>query len=195
VIERNSRLPINRTLDKLLSLLEKWDVGEKNCVLVDEFAYVLQGYDVRGPEVKSGHLDLYVNPKVLPWKDKGERSIIPPKDSSYMDDWADFMQETKHGLDMLRAEPEILQIPTVNYKLPSGKTIRLMRAFEMTKAFVKQTIMHYSLEDVGEDKIREWIDKLELIKEAARKKENTRLVEYCQVQLIKAKDKWKEILV
>ena len=192
--DEKHRLPVNTALEELVSLLSKWGLGPEDYMLVDEFAYVLQKYDVKATEVESGHLDVYVNPQKLPWKDKKERSIIPPLKGGYMDKWTDFMQETGYSLDMLKAKPKILQIPTVEHRLPNGKSIRLMRVFEMTKAFVQQTLMHYSLEEVGEDKIREWIDKLGIIKEAAEKKKDNKLSELCTRKLIESKKKWRDVL-
>lgn len=195
MIGEKQRIHINTALEKLIPLLEKgWGLNSKDYVLVDEFSYVLQGYDVKATEIESGHLDLYVNPLKLPWEDRTERSIVPPTKGGYMDEWSNFMQETGYSLDMLRAKPEILQIPTIDYKLPNGTQIRLMRVFEMTEAFVEQTLMHYSIEDVGEDKIKEWLNKLEIIKEAAEKKKDTKLSKFCELKLVKSRNKWKDFL-
>jgi len=190
------RLPIEAALVKLHSLLTTtWKIPQNQYVLVDELAYNLQGYKIKGPEMKGGHIDVYVNPVTIPWPDKGERSIIPPKDSQQMKDWTNFMTSTGYGLDMLRAKPEFLIIPTVNYKLQGDLAINLMRAFEMTKLFVEQTIMYYSLDDVGPDKMREWINKLGLIKEAALKMDDKALAEFCDEKISASKEKWSGILV
>jgi hypothetical protein len=188
------RIPLEDALDKLVGLFADWNLNKEDYVLVDEFAYLLQGYEVRGTEVESGHLDVYVNPKKLPWKDKKERSIIPPKDSSEIVSWASYMEKTGYGLDMLRAKGNILQTPTLDYVLPSGKSIRLMKAYEMTEAFVEQTLMYYSLKDVGEEKIREWITKLKLIQKAAEKKNDSKTVKFCKDKLIECQEKWRDVL-
>jgi hypothetical protein len=190
----SGRLPLLKTLEELWSLFNKWGLSIKDYVLVDEFAYVLQDYDVKATEVETGHIDVYVNSSILPWKDKGERSIIPPKDSIYMDNWITFMQETGYSLDMLRAIPEILRIPTVDLTLPNGKKIRLMRAFEMTEAFIQQTLMYYSLEDVDKEKIIEWMNKLEIIKSVAEKKNDEKLAEFCDTKLAEVRIKWQEAI-
>jgi len=189
------RLSIEVTLAKLHSLLtDTWKIPENEYVLVDELAYNLQGYEVKGPEMKSGHIDVYVNPLAIPWPDKGERSIIPPKDSLQMEDWANFMKSSGYGLDMLRAKPEFLALPTVGYKLQGGLVVNFMRAFEMTNLFVEQTILHYSLEDVGPDKMKEWINKLSLIKKAALKRGDNKLAEVCDEKITAGKQKWSGIL-
>jgi len=53
--------------------------------------------------------------------------------------------------------------------------------------------MHYSLEDVGEDKVKEWMDKLKLIGKVAFEKDNSKLYEDCQLMLKRAKEKWQNI--
>jgi len=111
-----------------------------------------------------------------------------------MDDWINFMQKTGYSLDMLRAGPQILAIPSVVYPLPSGGYIRLMRAYEMTEAFIKFTLMHYSLSDVGKEKIKEWLAKLELIQKAAEKKKDKKTARLCQDKLVECQKRWQEVL-
>lgn len=189
------RLSVDVTLDQLHKLFtSKWKIMETAYVLVDELAYVLQGYHVQGPEMKNGHIDVYVDPTFVPWPDKRERSIIPPKDSKYMEEWIDFMRKTGYGLDILRANPEFLELPVVQYTLLDGGNIHLMRAYEMTILFVEQTIMHYSLDDVGVDKIKEWLNKLVLIKDAAVKKGDQKLITLCVNKIEESQKKWKKLL-
>jgi hypothetical protein len=188
------RVSLVEALQEIYNLFNKWGLSTKDYVLVDEFAYFLQGYDVKATEVESGHLDVYVNPAPLPWKAKEERNIIPPKDSTCMDDWIGFMQKTGYSLDMLRAKPEILKIPSVNHVLPNGDSIQVMRVYEMTEAFVQQTIMHYSLVDVGKEKILEWMNKLEMIGEVAGKRQDSKLAKLCKDKLAESRCKWKNIL-
>jgi len=187
-------ISINIALEKLYSLFSGWGLRSEDFVLVDEFAYLLQGYEVVATEVANKHLDVYVNPQQLSWKDKGERSIIPPRDSREMDDWIDFMQETGYSLDILRAKGGILQIPSVDYPLPSGSSIRLMKVYEMTETFVEQTLMHYSLSDVGEEKIKEWLAKLNLIQKAAKKKNDEKTAKLCGDKLVLCQERWRAVL-
>lgn len=191
---QEKRMSLTEALVNLVSLLESWQISNKEYVLVDEFSYLLQGYDVSGREIQSGHLDMYVDPKKLPWTDKKERSIIPPKEGGFMDQWTDFMQKTGYSLDLLRADEDVFKVPMIKYELPNGKSIQLMRVFEMTQAFIERTLMHYSLKEVDEEKIKEWIQKLELIKNAAERKKDKRLMKLCDEKLKKVKLKWKNIL-
>lgn len=188
------RISLTEALQEIYNLFNRWGLSTKDYVLVDEFAYLLQEYDVKATEVESGHLDVYVNPVPLPWKVKEERSVIPPKDSIYMDDWLTFMQKTGYSLDMLRAKPEILKIPSVSYAVLNGNSIQIMRAYEMTEAFVQQTLMHYSLEEVGKEKILEWMDKLEMIRKVAEKKKDSRLARLCKDRLAESRGKWESLL-
>ena len=190
----SERVSLVEALEEIYNLFNKWGLSTKDYILVDEFAYVLQGYDVKGTEVESGHLDVYVNPEPLPWEVKKERSVIPPRDSIYMNDWINFMQRTGYSLDMLRAKPEIFKVPSVNHTLPNGNFIQMMRAYEMTEAFVQQTVMHYSLEEVGKEKIVEWVDKLEIIRKAAEKKKDSKLAKLCEDRLVESRKRWEGTL-
>lgn len=191
----HERASLDVALTKLYSLLlETWGIPPMDYVLVDEFAYLLQGYKVQGTEIESGHIDAYVNPESIPWPDSGERSLIPPRNSDYMKQWASFMEDTGYGLDLLRARPDVLTVPTVDYPLPNGKCIRLMRAYEMTEQFAIRTLMHYSLSDVGTDKVREWHNKLQLIQGAALENSDDRLIELCTRLLVQSSERWAGVL-
>lgn len=156
-------MQIKKVLVKLNTLLQSWDLKTRDYVLVDEFAYFLQGYNLNGPEIKGKHLDLYVNPNSLPWQSKKERSIIPPIGSKYMRDYEKFMQSTGYSLDLLVANNEILKAKQIVYRLSDRTSFPIMEARSMTTQFVKRTLLHYSLEDVDKEKILEWLNKLEKI--------------------------------
>lgn len=191
MIINKKRVGIDKALQELGALMSDWGLNNDQYVLVDEFAYVLQGYEAIGTEVKTGHLDVYVNPNLLPWKDKNKRSIIPSKESKHMKDWIKFMDKTGYALDILKASRETFDIPTVEYEFAKNRKIKLMRAYEMTNAFVEQTLLHYSLEDVGEEKISEWLEKLGLIEKAAVKKKYYRIAKLCRVKHKEALTRWK----
>ncbi len=188
------RVSIESALNKLHTLFHGWGLATNDYVLVDEFAFVLQGYDVYGTEIEEGHLDVLVNPLSLPWKHSKERSAIPPKFSKWLDEYSSYMSETKYGLDILARKPDFLKLPTEAYSLPSGNIIRLMKPYEMTGLWIDQTLMRYSLEDVGIDKIRQWFNKLGLIKEAAIKKDDKKLEELCYGKITELKERWKEVI-
>lgn len=144
--------------------------------------------------MKTRHLDTYVDGNKLPWTPKAERSTIPPVNSQYMNQYSKFMQKTGFGLDILVAVPEVLEEKSVNYQLPDRRKVRLMEARAMTRQFFKQTLMHYSLEDVGPEKIKEWIDKLALIGKVAFSKNDKQLARECQEMLAEARKKWVSVL-
>lgn len=196
-VERN-KIPEKPEIEEALINLEKmyqgWGLKSKDWVIVDEMAYVLQGYPVIGEEMKTRHLDTYVDGNKLPWTPKAERSTIPPINSQYMNQYSEFMQRTGFGLDMLVAVPGVLEEKSVNYQLPYRRKVRLMEARAMTRQFFKQTLMRYSIKDVGPEKIKEWVDKLGLIRKAAFHREDTQLADDCQKMLAKARKKWISVL-
>lgn len=190
------KIEIEQALVDLQEMFNKWGLTSDDYVLVDEIAYVLQGYEVIGEEMKTRHLDTYININKLPWQTSKERSIIPPADSNFFEDYCGFMKITGFGLDMLAttSDDSILQQPMINYELPSNKTIQLMEVSAMTRQFWQKTLMHYSLEDVGNDKVKEWLAKLELIGGVALKKGETQLATDCQEMLGEARERWKKVL-
>ena len=188
------RVPIGSALDKLYILFQGWALTSNDYVLVDEFAFVLQGYEVYGKEIEDGHLDVLVNSSSLPWEHSKERSVIPPKSSRWLDEYSSYMTETKYGLDMLASKPDFLKLPTEIYYLPSGNSIRLMKPYEMTELWINQTLMRDSLKDVDIDKIKEWFNKLNLIKEAALKKDDKELEELSSKKIMEVKERWKGII-
>ena len=190
------KIEIEQALVDLQEMFNKWGLTSDDYVLVDEIAYVLQGYEVIGEEMKTRHLDTYININKLPWQTSKERSIIPPADSNFFEDYCMFMETTGFGLDMLAtaSDDSIFQQPMINYELPNNKTIRLMEASAMTRQFWQKTLMHYSLEDVGSDKVKEWLAKLELIGGVALKKGETQLTTDCQEMLGEARERWKKVL-
>ena len=197
---RGKSIPKRGEIEEALVCLEElfscWKLTTSGWVVVDEIAYVLQDYEVVAREMKTRHLDVYVDTTKLPWEPSKERSIIPPADSKYFDDYSDFMEKTGFGLDMLATTPKdtIFQQPVVNYPLPNGKTVRLMEAVAMTKQFWQKTLMHYSLRDVGIDKVKEWLAKLELIQEVAQNKGRKKMARDCQRMLTQARKRWDEDL-
>lgn len=188
---------IEQALVSLEDMYAKWRLGPSDWVVVDEIAYVLQEYEVVAEEMKTRHLDIYVDITKLPWEPSKERSIIPPTKSTFFDDYCQFMEETGFGLDMLATTPDdaILQQPMVEYKLPNGKKVQLMEAAAMTRQFWEKTLMHYSLKDVGVDKVKEWLAKLDLIKRLAFEKGKAELAEECQKMLAEAQKRWSRVLL
>lgn len=187
---------VEQALIKLEELFSSWGLKTADWVVVDEIAYVLQQYKVVAEEMKKRHLDAYVDVSKLPWEPSGERSVVPPVKSEYFGDYCAFMKVAGFGLDMLAttSNDTVLQQPMVGYKLPNGKRIQLMEAAAMTRQFWQKTLMHYSLEDVGIDKVKEWLAKLELIQKVALKKGKGQLAAECQEMLAEARKRWADVL-
>jgi len=190
------RTEIEQTLVKLEEMFSDWGLNSKDWVVVDEMAYVLQGYEVMAEEMKTRHLDAYVDVTKLPWEPSKERSVIPPVSSKFFENFCEFMETTGFGLDMLATTPEdtILNQPMVNYELPNGKKIQLMEVGAMTEQFWQKTLMHYSLEEVGPEKVKEWFEKLKLIRQVALRKRDTQMAEDCQKMLNKAQKRWAKVV-
>lgn len=190
--EDAEREKLEFSLGILKRMYEGWGLGLRDWVVVDEFAYVLQGYEVLGEEVRSCHLDTYVNVAKLVWTASGERSVVPPRGSVYLEGYCNFMTRTGYGLDILATSlnDSILCQPMVDYLLSDGGAVQLMEVKVMTEQFWQKTLMHYQKSDVGPEKVREWIAKLGLIERAALRKEDEQLAERCRDMLARAREKW-----
>ncbi|MBU1133253.1 hypothetical protein KKG08_03205 [Patescibacteria group bacterium] len=187
-------MDINKALLKLHSLLEGWGLDEKDYVLVDEFAYFLQDYNLEGPEIKLKHLDLYVVGEKLPWDIKDERSTIPPNNTPYMRNYEYFMRGTGYSLDLLVANPTIMGSKKVMYKLTDEISFPLMETEAMTQQFVDHTLLHYSLEDVGEHKIKEWFSKLTKLNQLAKDRNDKKLIKLSEELILKVQTHWGKLL-
>ena len=185
---------IETALIKVSKIFRRWGPTNQDWVVVDEIAYFLQGYEVMGKEMQTRHLDIYVDTEKLPWHPSVERSIIPPPNSRFFEKYTEFMKDSGFGLDMLKKAPGIFEQPVVLYKLKNGNEVQLMEVGAMTRQFWEKTLMHYSLEDVGEEKVREWLDKLKLIRTAAIKRENRILADDCSRMIVEAQKRWSHIL-
>lgn len=60
--------------------------------------------------------------------------------------------------------------------------------------FAERTILRYSREFAGEDKIREWFDKLHCIEEAAEKVGRKDLARACEKYIKQSEEKWRPLL-
>lgn len=61
---------INQALIRIEEMFASWGLDSNSWVVVDEMAYVLQGYGVVAEEMKRRHLDVYVDVTKLLWKPK-----------------------------------------------------------------------------------------------------------------------------
>jgi uncharacterized protein YajQ (UPF0234 family) len=69
-----------------------------------------------------------------------------------------------------------------------------MEVHEMTEQFIKHTLLHYSLEDVGEHKVVEWYEKLSKLKGLASEEEDKKLVKLIENKDPEVRAKWQGIL-
>lgn len=116
----------------------KWGLAPNNWIIVDEIAYVLQGYEVIAEKMKTRHLDSCVDVAKLSWEPSKERSVIPPAESTHFDHYCQLMEETGFRLDMLVTTPDdtILQQPMVEYELPNGRRVQLIETVNNDKAIL-----------------------------------------------------------
>ncbi len=174
---------LESVLEKLEKMFNSWNLTINDWVLVDEFAYNLQGYDVIGEEVKTKHIDVLVNKNKWPFKTKESMRTMFWKDEKSYNQYKEFMRETGYKLDILFCDVDDEQEVKTNFilhTLPNSRKIRIKKALEMTSGMYKYTLGRYSEKDVGEKKIKEWKEKYKIILRAAMEKNNTELVKVCK---------------
>jgi hypothetical protein len=142
-----------RALESLDSMLRRWNV---EYVLVDAYALRLQGYDVK----KGGHINTLVDSSTIPWPVENPHEAFPPRGSVYFEEYRRFV-EAESPLHMIPYSPDQLdELPTIRYYLPNRNPIRVGKPSESTSLFAAE-IKQYSIQDIGGEKIRDWLDKIE----------------------------------
>jgi len=171
---------IKDVLEKVYKLYVGWGLIRDNWVLVDEYAFLLQGYDVKANEVRTRHIDTLIEKESWPWHVYNGFRGIPPIDSKAWREYEEFRKETGHELDFLIGDEEMVRRPRTIYKLPNGKEIWVMKPLEMVKLLYQYALKRLSKIDVGKEKLNEWWEKVKIIKIAAIKKGDEILAEYCR---------------
>ncbi len=181
------RTEIDGALEHLVSLYEGWGLNpQTDWVLMDEFAMLLQGYNVKGLELATRHLDTFVNTAKLPWTPRDavrSRMTIPPRESPQLQQYSQFMTTTRFGLKIHQAGEEVSEFPCDSHILPSGKAIRLWKPLPFLESFYPDTLLRFTAAEVGPTKIQEWEAKLQLIKEAAVEASDQALAELAEAYI------------
>lgn len=179
-------MQIKKTLEKLNNLFQKWGLEKDDWSLVGEWALRLRGYDI---QPRKGHIDIQVNRRKLPWKVRpGEDSTIPPKNSREFQVFKEFVRQTRFGphLIPLPLDPcgmGVIVKDSTFYSLPDKNKIRIekpkaqiIQRVKILKSYVKQGVW-------DEKKIKRWLDYFQLVKKAAEKKKDEKLIRACQLAL------------
>lgn len=153
--------------------LNSWGLGFNDIRLVDEAAFGYTGIPIYGPELArteqgwNPHIDfgvredLYTGPKSE--KEKHPLKIlIPPGVYSKI--------SAEYGLDiqdLIKGRLEFFALPTVSVDL-DGIKVLVPEPAPHIKEFAAETLLNYSLEQVGERKLREWFEKVKAVRDVGQ---------------------------
>lgn len=193
---------IKEKVELALDQLSKWGLGWKDCIFVGEVAFNLAGIPVVASHIEeflAGDalpIEVYVDPakykgpRVAPELVQHPYKIKIPVDDAYK-------ISKRHRFNMehlLIADEKALKAPTLTVDLGEGKSCRVMEPLANLRFFAERTILRYSVKFAGEDKIKEWFEKLQRIKEVAVKVENSELAGECEKYIIQSREKWGSLL-
>lgn len=186
----------------LVDIFRGWGLGEEDYLLICELAFNLTGVPVVASHIReflSGGplpVEVYVDaekyqgPKV-PEEIVGHpyKITLPAKEA--------FKFAKAHNLSIehfIILDEKARSASAQVVDLGEGKRIRAMRPLPNLAFFAERTILRYSKDFAGEEKIREWFDKLLQIKKAAESAGHLDLVEACDRYIDQSRKKWGSIL-
>jgi len=167
-----------KQLEKLEELLSSWGVG---WVLADAYGLRLQGYNVK----KRKHINALVDNSKLDWIAKATHEAFPPRGSTYLDDYFNFIEKAA-PLHLIPYTPSQLKGIFFTYELPNKKKIKVGKPAESVKVFGEE-IKQHDIEELGEDKIKEWLEKIEYWKEIAKEQKDKEFEERCEETILGVK--------
>lgn len=200
--KNETQVAFKKKIGIVLDQLGKWGVGWKDCIFVGEVAFNLSGIPVVASHIReflNGNpllIEVYVDPvkykgpRVAPELVQHPYKIKIPVDDTYK-------LSKRYGINMehlLIADEKALRVPTLTVDLGEGKFCQVMEPLVSLRFFAERTILRYSLKFAGEDKIKEWFEKLQRIKEAADKVGNSELATECEKYITQSREKWGSLL-
>lgn len=151
--------------------LYSWGLGQKDILLVDEAGFGYTGIPIYGPELRAAtdwgkaHIDIAVRESLYTGpRGKVEHPLkitLPP---TVIQDIS-----TEYGIgvwDLIKGR-NFFELPTQTVRLGDTEVL-VPEPVSHVRAFAHDTILYYSLEQVGQDKILEWFDKLNMIRNISR---------------------------
>ncbi len=167
-----------KQLEELERLLSDWGV---DWVLVGAYGLRVQGYNVK----KRRHINVLVNNSGLAWIAKAKHEAFPPRGSRYFDDYFDFIEKAA-PLHLIPYSPNQLKGIFFTFKLPNRRRIKVGKPAESVKVFGEE-IRQYHIGELGEDKIKEWLEKIKHWKEIAKEQKDKEFEESCEKTILGVK--------
>lgn len=162
-------MKLEKVLIQLRELFNEWGFGFKDWILAAQYAYILQGYDIK---MRKGHFNILVDKTKLPWESGEALETHPPENTEISKRYHKFVKDTGFEFDISPVPSKDFKRKvkeTVIYDLPGRDKILLQTPWgaieELDKIFSLCTP-----EGWGEEKGARLFPFLEDQKEAALKK-------------------------
>lgn len=167
-----------------------------NFRIVDEFAFVLAGIPIWGPELSgrggtNPYIDIAVREQLYTGPQPESHPVFFP-----LPGLISFLISRAYGITvekLIRGGEELFELPTIQVVL--GQTqVLIPEPASHVKYFAKDTILNpkYTPETVGDKKLEEWFMKLDLILQAARTVDNLPLIEASSEMIRLAGERWSD---
>jgi len=173
--------------------LYNWGLGKKDIILVDEAGFGYTGIPIFGPELKAAvkpgkaHIDIAIKDELFTGpRSKVEHPIkinLPYKVAKDISDeygiavW-DFIQ----GRNFFDLPTEVVRLGNIEVLVPEP--------FSHTRTFAQDTILYYTVEQMGEDKMHEWFKKLQMIRDVSRSVSRPDVQKVAEEMIKLSKKRW-----
>jgi hypothetical protein len=177
----------------------EWELNKEDVRLVDEVGFGLTGIPVYGPEIiqEIPHIDIavienaYKGPKSNV-QDHPIKILFPrdPETGNYLKEEI-FRVDKLDVDDLIKGKSEFFKLPTIEVGLEGDVTALVPEPASHVEYFASDTILFYTENQVGEDKLREWFIKLLMIRDVAKVRNSESVQEKSKEMVFKSKVRWR----
>ncbi|MFC1621782.1 hypothetical protein ACFL13_00100 [Patescibacteria group bacterium] len=206
-LKREVELEIKK-LEEIKPLLAKffnkrvygeWQLKKEEVRLVDEVGFGLTGVPIYGPEIQQRipHIDIAVVEKAY----KGPRSKVQkhpikilfprdPKTGNYYKETI-YKEDKLDVDDILKGKAKFFDLPAIEVFLSNKIATLVPEPVAHVEYFATDTILFYSLDQVGENKLKEWFIKLLMIREVAKVRKMNDVYEMAEKMVGLSRARWR----
>lgn len=169
-----------------------WGLQPEDCRLVDEVGFGYTGIPIFGPELsgEQPHIDISVKAD----KYTGPKSSVthPFKINLPVQIASEISNEYGIGVwDFIRGSDAFFTLPTVTIRL-GNVDVLVPEPAAHVRAFANETILCYTEEQVGEDKLEEWFNKLKMIRDVSQHMLRTEVQQIAKNAIEDSRKRWGE---
>lgn len=169
--------------------LYTWGLGQEDILLVDEAGFSYTGIPIFGPELLSDqvHIDIAVREDKYTGPKSGvEHPIKIPLPALVVQE---ISEEYRIGVWDLIKGRNFFSLPTQTVSFGSIDVL-IPEPVSHVRAFAEDTILRYTKDQVGEEKIREWYEKLHMIREVSHKLCKFDVEEVAKEMIERSRERW-----